>query len=76
MIPAKLRSVYRRHRVDWRQLGLHEFGRDVPYPQSGLEPENKGLNPCRFFAVRHFQRVEIWLPSVDTFRTFAAQLTL
>ena len=40
-------------------------------PQSGLEPENKGLNRFGFFAVQCFQWFEIWLPTLDAFRTLA-----
>jgi hypothetical protein len=34
--------------------------------QSGFEPDNKGLNYCSFYAAQCFQRVEIWLPGMDS----------
>jgi hypothetical protein len=42
--------------------------------QSGLEPKNKGLNPYDLSAGQCFQMVGLWLPTLDTFRTFAIQL--
>jgi phosphoserine phosphatase RsbU/P len=43
--------------------------------QSGLEPKNKGLNPYDLSAGQCFQMVGLWLPSLDTFRTFATPVS-
>ena len=35
-------------------------------PSQDSNLKTKGLTPCGFFAVQCFQRVDIWLPSLDS----------
>jgi len=75
MTPAKRRTVYRRYRVGCRQLRIHELGCEVVMFYAPSQVSNlitKGPTLAASFAVQYSQRVEIWLPTLDTFRTFAA----
>jgi hypothetical protein len=47
-----------------------------PRGQVGFEPESEQLSDLRIVGVepgvQYYQRAEDWLPSLDTFRTYAA----
>lgn len=58
-----------------RNFEVYELGREVVMLDAPSEDSNlkdKRPNPCGFSAVQCFQCVEIWLLSLDTFRTFVA----
>ena len=53
----------------WKEVGYERW---EDHGQEGLEPDSKGLSGHNADRLQWNQQLGIWLPTLDTFRTFAA----